>query len=109
MINVEPHTSKTIEPSRVGETEFGECVDDQTLDATHVRRGTEPVVDVQDRVADELAGPVIRDVPTALDRNQFGPHISRFAAQVRRQVGTRPIGEYVWMFEQQQVLSAAVL
>ena len=68
-----------------------ERVDEQTLDAADVRRRAEPVVDVQDRVADELTGAVIGDVAAALDRHEFGADRGRLtlAGCVRGRPRTR--------------------
>ena len=106
---VEPHTGELVEPTGVGQPQFGERVDDQTLDVADVRRRPETVVDVDDRVADELAGTVVGDVAAALHRDEFRADRRRLAAQVGRQVGPAAVGEHVRMFEQQQMLSAAVL
>ncbi len=106
MVDVEPDPGEPLEPTGVRQPEFGQRVDDQTFDVAHVRRCAEPVVDVDDRVADQLAGAVIGDVATALDRDQFGADRCRLAAQVGGQVGPLAVGEHVRVLEQQQVLAA---
>ena len=87
MVDVEPHAGEPVEPAGVRQTEFAQRVDQQPLDTAHVRRRAEPVVDVQDRVADELAGAVVGDVAAALDRHEFGADRGRLALQVVVEVG----------------------
>ncbi|MEJ7720891.1 MAG: hypothetical protein WKF58_10780 [Ilumatobacteraceae bacterium] len=73
-----------------------------------VGRRTEGVVDRQDRVADELAGSVVRDVAATVDGDELGTDGGRLAPQVRRQVGAAPVREDVRMLQQQQVVLAPV-
>ncbi len=101
--------AKPVEAAGVRQAEFAEGVDEQALDAADVVGRAEPIVDVQDRIADELAGAVIGDVAAALDGDEFRSDRGRFAAQVVVEIGPRPVGEHVRMFEQQQVLLATVL
>jgi hypothetical protein len=106
---VEPHACEAGQPSGVRQPEFGECVDDQPLDAAHMGGCTEAVVDVENRVADQLAGSVIGDVAAPLDRYEFGVDGEGIAPQVGVEVGPRAVSEDVWVLEQQEVLAAAVL
>ncbi len=108
MVDVEPDARMTLEPTGVGQTEFGEGIDDQTFDVAHVIGRTQPVADVDDRIADELSGTVVRDVATALDGDQFGADRGGLATQVRGEVGPSTVGEHVRVFQQQQVLAVAV-
>ena len=50
----------------------------------------EPVVDVEDRVPDELAGTVVRDVAAALDRDEFGADRGWFTSQVVLEIARAP-------------------
>ncbi len=109
MVDVEPHTGEPVEPTGVRQAELAQRVDEQTLDAAHVRGRAEPVVDVQDRVADELTGAVVGDVAAALHRHEFGADRGRLALQVVFEVGPHPVGEHVRMLQQQQVLLRPVL
>ena len=68
----------------------------------------ERVIDVQDRVANELAGAVICDVAAALGSNQFGTDSSGLALQIGREVSCPPVGKDVRVLEEQQVLLGAV-
>ena len=81
-------------------------VDDQLLDVAHVLGGAEPVADVDDRIADELARAVVGDVAAAADADQLGADGRRIAAQVVAEVRARPVREHVRVLEQQQVLLA---
>ena len=67
------------------------------------------VREVDDRVADELTGTVVRDVAAALDRHEVGADRGRVALQVGREVGMRAVGEHMVVFEQQQVLLVPVI
>ena len=80
-----------------------EGVDQQALDTAHVRRRAEPVVDVEDRIADELPGPVVGDVAAALDRHEVGADRGRVAPGCV-EVGALAVREHVRVFEQQQML-----
>ncbi len=109
MIDVEPHTGEALEATGVRQAQLGERIDDQAFDAAHVVGRAEPVADVEDRVPDELAGAVVRDVAAAFDRDEFGADRGGFTTQVVLEVGSGPVGEHVRMFEQQQMLLVAVL
>ena len=63
---------------------------------------------VDDRVADELPRPVVRDVAATLHRHEVGSHRCRLDEHVDREIGTRAVGEHVGVFEQQQVILGAV-
>ena len=86
---VEPHAGEPLEPAGVRHAQLGERVDHEPLDVAHVTRRAEAVVEVEDRVADELPGPVIGDVAAALDRDELGADRRRLAAQVGGRVRPR--------------------
>ena len=104
MVDVEPDTGEPVEPAGVRQAEFSKGVDEQALHTAHVRRRAEPVVDVQDRIADELTGAVIGDVAAALHRHEFGADRGRLTLQVVLEIGPHPVREHVGMLEQQQML-----
>ena len=62
-----------------------------------------------DRIADQLPGAVVRDVAAAADSDEVCADLGRIAAQVGGQVGVLAIREHMVVFEQQEVLLAAVV
>ena len=106
---VDPHPGVVGEPARPGQPELGERVDQQVLDRPHVLERTLGVGERDDRVPDELTGPVIRDVTAALDGDEVGPDRGRVAPQVGGEIGVGAVGEDVVVLEQQQVLFGAVV
>ena len=73
----------------------------------HVRRDrAEAEADVEDRVADELAGPVVGDVATPVGVDELGADRLRIDEDV---LGARPHAEGVHMrvLQQEQVLATA--
>ena len=102
-VGVDPHARVLGEPAGV-DAEGGERVDDDLLDVADVAGGVELVGDGEDRIADELAGPVVRDVAAAADGDELGADVGGFAAQVVVEVRARPVREHVRVLEQQQML-----
>ena len=107
-LGVDPHARVLGEPSR-RDPERGQGVDDELLDVAHVLGRTEAVAELDDRVADQLTGPVVGDVAAAADADEVGPDRGRVAAQVVLEVRARPVREHVGVLEQQQVLPGAVV
>ena len=105
---IKPNTRIAIESARIWHAEFDQYVNNQTFDTAHVPSCPERVIDVQNWIADELAGAVVRDVTTALGSNQLGTNSSRLALQVGPKVGCPPIGKDVRVLEEQQMLVFAV-
>ena len=71
-----------------GDTELGERVDEHAFERAHVRddvaQAVAPVGQRDDRVADELTGPVIRDVAAAIRAHELGADARRRHQHVRR-------------------------
>ena len=86
-----------------------ERVDDELLDVAHVLGRTERVRHVDDRIADELPGTVVRDVAAPPDGHEVGADSGRVATQVVGEVGPRSVREHVGVLEQQQVLFSPVI
>ena len=86
MVDVEPDPGEAGQSTGVRQPQFAERVDQQALDPADVVGRPEPVVDVEDRVADELAGAVVGDVAAALHGDQLGADRGRLALQVVREV-----------------------
>ena len=68
-VGVDPHAGVLGEPAR-RHAERRQRVDDQLLDVAHVLGRAEPVAELHDRVADELARAVVGDVAAAADRRR---------------------------------------
>ena len=78
---VDPHTRVFVEPAGI-DAEGGERVDDELLDVADVAARTDLVPDPDDRVADQLSGPVVRDVAATAHRDEVGADVRRVATQV---------------------------
>ena len=63
---------------------------------------------IENGITHQLARAVIRNVATTIHLDKVGPHFTRYAFQVFVEVGTWPIGKYVRVLEQQQMLFARV-
>ena len=107
-VGIDPHAGVLGEPTG-RHAERGQRVDHQLLDVAHVLGGPHPVRHVDDRIADELPRPVIRDVTAAADADQLGTDVSGVAAQVAVEVRPWAVREDVRMLEQQQVLLASTV
>ncbi len=105
----DPHTGILVEAADVVDTQLLQRADDEPLDRADVIARTEGVGHVDDGIAHQLTGPVIGDVATALDRDEFGIDRGRLDQHVHAEVSTRAVGEHVGMFEQQQAVVGAVL
>ena len=71
----DPHPGIALGAARMRQAEIGEDVDHELLHAMHVaRRGVGAHGHTEDRVADQLAGAVVRHVATAIGLDQLGPH-----------------------------------
>ena len=86
---VDPHARVAVEPGRTGEPEVGQRVDQHLLDRAHVGDGVghaaAPLAGHrQDRVADELARPVVGDVAAAVGADQLGADASGVDQHVGR-------------------------
>ncbi len=99
-----PHPGVLAEATDIGETELVQRCDHQSLQRAHVVAGTQRVGHVDDRVADELARPVIRDIATALHRHELGADRSGIDLHIRVQMGARAVREHVRVLEQQQMI-----
>ena len=109
---VEPDPPVALQPSRAVESQVAEDLDEQVLEALHVRRGrAEPArpraAERQDRVADELSGTVVGDVTTPVGAAEFGTGGGGIHQQVR-DGGPRTHRDDVGMLEQQQVVAGTV-
>jgi hypothetical protein len=84
--------------------ELRESVDHDLLDAVDVVRDrVRTHGNVEDQVADELAGTVVRDVATAVGTHDLGSDRRRVDQHVCG-VAPYPDGEDVWMLEKQQMV-----
>ena len=86
---VDPHAGILGEATDAAQAELAQRIDEQLLDSVDVVGRTERVVDRQDRIADELTRPVIRDVAAPLDGDEVGADRGRVAQQVGGQIGPR--------------------
>ncbi len=115
-VGVDPDAGVVTQPPGVREPELAEAVDDHLLDRADVRDGvgepaaTRPMLrrQGQDRIADELAGSVVRHVAAPVHADERGADGSRVDQDVGLEVGPRPVREHVGVLEQQQVLLVPV-
>ena len=80
-VGVDPH-ARVLGQSAGVDAEGRQRVDDELLDVAHVLGRAERVGDRQDRIADELARAVVRDVAAAAHGDEVGADRGRIAAQV---------------------------
>jgi hypothetical protein len=101
---VDPHAGEAVEPAGPRQPEVGQRVDDDLLDGMHVgRHRPRPHGHVDDRVPDQLAGPVVGDVAAPVGLDQVGPDRRRRHEHVG-QVGPHAERVDVRVLEQQQPL-----
>jgi hypothetical protein len=107
-VDVDPHARVLPQPAG-GQPECGDGVDHELFDVADVLGGTETVAHVHDRIADELAGAVVRDVAAPPDPDEVRADGRRVAVQVVGEVGPRPVREDVRVLEQEEVLLATTV
>ena len=103
---LDPHARIPVEASGAAHAEIGERVDQQLLDGAHVRDRVGHAAAAlprhgEDRIADELAGAVIRDVATSIGAHELGAHVRGRHEHVAH-VGAHAERVDVRMLEQQQ-------
>ncbi len=106
-VGVDPDARVTAQSARAGDAEIAEGVDDELLEGVHVRWDrAEAEADVEDRVADELAWPVVGDIATPIGVDELGADRVGIDEDV---LGPRPNPEGVHMrvLQQEQVLGPA--
>lgn len=111
-IDPQPHTRVAIEARRIGDTEFGQRIDDHLFDAVHIRRrvggaGFPAVLwrEGENRISDQLPRAVVRHVAAAVHLHQLRTHRVGRTLEVLVEFGAGAVGEDVWVLEQQQVLT----
>jgi hypothetical protein len=107
-VRIDPH-ARILRQSPGGDPERGEGVDQELFDVADVLGRTETVAHVDDRIADELAGAVVRDVAAPPDPDEVGTDGCRVAVQVVGEVRPRSVGEHVRVLEQEEVLLTAAV
>ncbi len=105
---IHPDTWIALKPAGPTEPEVTDGIDDELLDRLNMcRHGAQPHRDVEDRVADELTGPVVSDVAATIGVHELSADRLRVHEDV---LGDRAHakGVHVWVLEQEQVLCSAL-
>ena len=109
----DPHARVLVEAADVAQPERDEGIDHQLLDLAHVRHGVGHAAAAlagygADRVADELARPVVGDVAPAVGADEVGADVGGRDEHVA-EVGAHAERVYVGVLEQQEVVVGAAL
>ena len=110
-VGVDPDARVLAQPAGPGQADVGQRVDEELFDRAHVGDGVgQPVLPAaplgrkrHDRVADELARPVVGDVATPVGAHQVGPDVGGWHEDVAH-VGPHAQRVDVRVLEQQQVI-----
>ena len=99
-----PDAGVTREAAGAGQAQIGEDVDHELLYRVDIEGdGIGAHGHRDDRVPDELAGPVVGDVPTSVGPHQLGAYGGRVDEHVGR-IGPDPEREHVRVFKQEEVV-----